>query len=178
MVTLAPSGVEALRRAGPLWEAAQCRVEDGLGVERAQRLRALALTSELLSTDSSDGHETETACMSTIFAGRGALAPNPAPFSLSNRLAATLRKRDVHYSWIAAGARFLVMLATAGAIGVPGVIIKPLETEFGWSAADISGCNVAGLSISPALGDAVAAWISEGQPPGDVSDRRHRQYAG
>jgi hypothetical protein len=35
--------------------------------------------------------------MSTIFAGGGALAPNPAPFSLSNRLAATLRKRDVHY---------------------------------------------------------------------------------
>jgi DNA-binding MarR family transcriptional regulator len=44
MVTLAPSGVEALRRAGPLWEAAQCRVEDGLGVERARRLRALALS--------------------------------------------------------------------------------------------------------------------------------------
>jgi DNA-binding MarR family transcriptional regulator len=45
MVTLAPSGVEALRRAGPLWEAAQCRVEDGLGVERARRLRALALAA-------------------------------------------------------------------------------------------------------------------------------------
>jgi len=33
----------------------------------------------------------------------------------------------------------------------------------------LSGCNVAGQSISPALGDAVAAWISEGEPPFDLS---------
>ena len=33
----------------------------------------------------------------------------------------------------------------------------------------LSGCNVAGLSIAPALGDAVAAWISEGEPPFDLS---------
>jgi 4-methylaminobutanoate oxidase (formaldehyde-forming) len=33
----------------------------------------------------------------------------------------------------------------------------------------LSGCNVAGLSISPALGDAVAAWITEGEPPLDLS---------
>jgi hypothetical protein len=35
----------------------------------------------------------------------------------------------------------------------------------------LSGCNVAGLSIAPALGDAVAAWITEGQPPFDLSAR-------
>jgi hypothetical protein len=29
----------------------------------------------------------------------------------------------------------------------------------------IFGSNVSGLSISLALGDAVAAWISEGEPP-------------
>ena len=33
----------------------------------------------------------------------------------------------------------------------------------------LSGCNVAGLSISPALGDALAAWITEGEPPFDLS---------
>jgi glycine/D-amino acid oxidase-like deaminating enzyme len=33
----------------------------------------------------------------------------------------------------------------------------------------LSGCNVAGLSIAPALGDAVAEWITEGQPPFDLS---------
>jgi len=31
------------------------------------------------------------------------------------------------------------------------------------------GCNVAGLSISPALGDALAAWILEGKPPIDLT---------
>src|SRR5262249_55609822 len=32
-----------------------------------------------------------------------------------------------------------------------------------------SGCNVAGLSISPALGDALAAWILDGAPPIDLA---------
>ncbi len=32
-----------------------------------------------------------------------------------------------------------------------------------------SGCNVAGLSIAPALGDAIAAWIVEGKPPMDLA---------
>ncbi len=32
-----------------------------------------------------------------------------------------------------------------------------------------SGCNVAGLSISPALGEALAAWIIEGHPPMDLT---------
>jgi len=32
-----------------------------------------------------------------------------------------------------------------------------------------SGCNVAGLSISPALGEALARWIIDGEPPVDLS---------
>jgi 4-methylaminobutanoate oxidase (formaldehyde-forming) len=32
-----------------------------------------------------------------------------------------------------------------------------------------SGCNVAGLSISPTLGEALAAWIFDGEPPVDLS---------
>src|SRR5262245_46936848 len=32
-----------------------------------------------------------------------------------------------------------------------------------------SGCNVAGLSISPALGEALAAWIVDGAPPIDLT---------
>jgi 4-methylaminobutanoate oxidase (formaldehyde-forming) len=32
----------------------------------------------------------------------------------------------------------------------------------------VGGCNVAGLSVSPAIGDAVAAWILEGRPPLDL----------
>jgi 4-methylaminobutanoate oxidase (formaldehyde-forming) len=32
-----------------------------------------------------------------------------------------------------------------------------------------SGCNVAGLSISPVVGEALAAWIVDGEPPVDLS---------
>lgn len=32
-----------------------------------------------------------------------------------------------------------------------------------------SGCKVAGLSISPSLGEALAAWILDGHPPIDLS---------
>jgi DNA-binding MarR family transcriptional regulator len=41
-VALAPAGVDALRRGGPLWEAAQRHIEDRLGVEGARQLRAVA----------------------------------------------------------------------------------------------------------------------------------------
>src|SRR6266567_8433799 len=32
-----------------------------------------------------------------------------------------------------------------------------------------SGCNVAGLSISPTVGEALAAWIVDGKPTVDIS---------
>jgi len=40
-----------------------------------------------------------------------------------------------------------------------------------------SGCNVAGLSISPALGDALAAWILEGAPPMDLTPLAVTRFA-
>jgi 4-methylaminobutanoate oxidase (formaldehyde-forming) len=46
-------------------------------------------------------------------------------------------------------------------------IVGPVPGVKGFFA--LSGCNVAGLSISPALGDAVAAWITEGEPSLDLS---------
>ena len=61
-----------------------------------------------------------------------------AAFSLSNRLTAAMAERNLYYGWVVAGSTFLVMLATAGAMGAPGVIIQPLEKEFGWSTAQIS----------------------------------------
>ena len=43
-VRLTPAGEEALRRAAPLWEEAQRRVEAALGAAEAGQLRALALS--------------------------------------------------------------------------------------------------------------------------------------
>src|SRR5438105_2509017 len=46
--------------------------------------------------------------------------------------------RRLHYAWIVAGITFLVLLASAGFRSTPGVLIVPLEREFGWSRALIS----------------------------------------
>jgi MFS family permease len=50
----------------------------------------------------------------------------------------------VHYGWIVAGVTFLSLLAAAGARSTPGVLIVPLEREFGWTRATVS----AAVSIS------------------------------
>ena len=41
-----------------------------------------------------------------------------------------------------------------------------------------SGCNVAGLSISPTVGEALAAWIVEGKPPIDLSPMSCMRFKG
>ena len=46
-------------------------------------------------------------------------------------------------------------------------IIGPAPGARGFFVA--GGCNVAGLSISPAIGDALAAWIVDGAPPYDLT---------
>jgi 4-methylaminobutanoate oxidase (formaldehyde-forming) len=46
-------------------------------------------------------------------------------------------------------------------------IVGPASAAEGFFIA--GGCNVAGLSISPAIGDAIAAWIIEGAPPIDLA---------
>src|ERR1700727_2658562 len=70
-----------------------------------------------------------------------------AAFSLSNPLAAAMAERNLYYGWVVVGATFLVMLATAGAMGAPGVIIQPLQKEFGWSTAEISAALAVRLAL-------------------------------
>ena len=57
---------------------------------------------------------------------------------ISSRLAAGLARKDIHYGWVVVAMTFLTMLATAGAMGAPGVLIGPLQREFGWQTGDIS----------------------------------------
>jgi hypothetical protein len=46
--------------------------------------------------------------------------------------------RKPHYAWIVVAVTFVTLLATAGIRSTPGVLIVPLELEFGWSRATIS----------------------------------------
>jgi glycine/D-amino acid oxidase-like deaminating enzyme len=41
-----------------------------------------------------------------------------------------------------------------------------------------SGCNVAGLSISPAIGEALAAWLADGEPPIDLTPLSATRFTG
>ena len=43
-----------------------------------------------------------------------------------------------HYAWVVAAITFVVLLVVAGVRTAPGVLITPLEAEFGWSRASIS----------------------------------------
>ena len=55
---------------------------------------------------------------------------------LSSFLAPALARRGIHYGWVMVAATFLTMLATAAAMGMPGVLLLPLQQEYGWSTAD------------------------------------------
>ena len=46
--------------------------------------------------------------------------------------------RRVHYAAIVAVVTFLVLLASAGVRAAPGVLIRPLEADFGWDRTSIS----------------------------------------
>src|ERR1700677_4330860 len=58
---------------------------------------------------------------------------------LSNLLAPALARRGIHYGWAVVAVTFLTMLATSAAMGMPGVLLLPLKTEFGWDLGLISG---------------------------------------
>jgi len=58
---------------------------------------------------------------------------------LSTMLAPALARRGIHYGWAVVAVAFLTMLATSAAMGMPGVLLLPLKTEFGWDLGAISG---------------------------------------
>ena len=49
----------------------------------------------------------------------------------STALAASLARRNFHYGWVVVAVTFFTLLVTAAAMGTPGVLIVPLEQEFG-----------------------------------------------
>src|SRR6202011_1467628 len=57
---------------------------------------------------------------------------------ISNWLAATLTRHNIHYGWVMVGVTFLAGLISAGTVGAPGVFIVPLQRELRWSTAKIS----------------------------------------
>lgn len=79
---------------------------------------------------------------------------------LSSRLAAWLDTKNIHYGWVVAATTFLTMLATAGAMGSPGVMLKPLEQDFGWQNSDISFALAVRLVLFGLMGPFAAALMN------------------
>jgi MFS family permease len=79
---------------------------------------------------------------------------------LSDRIAAALKTRNIYYGWVVAGTTFLVMLATAGAMGSAGVLIDPLQKEFGWTTEQISTAFAIRLVFFGLLGPFAAAFMN------------------
>ena len=63
----------------------------------------------------------------------------------------------IHYAWIVAAATFVILLSAAAVRATPGVIIVPLEREFGWNRALISGAVSVNLVLYGLIGPFAAA---------------------
>src|SRR3984885_4748189 len=75
-------------------------------------------------------------------------------------LAEALGRRDIHYGWVVVAVTFLTLLVTAAAMGTPGVMIVPLEHEFGWSDAQISSALALRILLFGLFGPFAAALMN------------------
>jgi len=72
-------------------------------------------------------------------------------------MANVMKPSRFHYAWIVAAATFVVLLSGAAVRSTPGVIIVPLQNEFGWSRALISGAVSINLVLYGLVGPFAAA---------------------
>ncbi len=79
---------------------------------------------------------------------------------ISDRLSTWLAGRNIYYGWVVVATTFLTGLATAGAMGSAGVMIEPLQQEFGWDTADISFAFAVRLLFYGLLGPFAAAFMN------------------
>jgi sugar phosphate permease len=64
-----------------------------------------------------------------------------------------------HYAWVVAAVTFLTLLAAAGVRATPGVLIVPLERDFGWSRTVISSAVSVNLLLYGLIGPFAAALL-------------------
>jgi sugar phosphate permease len=70
-------------------------------------------------------------------------------------------KKNLHYAWVVAAVTFLTLLVTAGIRSTPGVLIVPIEHEFGWSRATISIAISVNLLLYGLMGPFAAAFFDK-----------------
>ena len=78
----------------------------------------------------------------------------------ADRLAALLRRHGIHYGWVVVALTFLTMLTTAGAMGLPGALLLPLNVEFKWSVGDISSALALRIALYGLMAPFAAAFMN------------------
>jgi MFS family permease len=69
-------------------------------------------------------------------------------------------RKPLYYGWIVLAAVVFVMLGGSGIRAVFGVFIKPIEAEFGWTRAQLSGAAALSLFVLGAVGPMVG-WLAD-----------------
>ena len=68
-----------------------------------------------------------------------------------------MSRPKLHYAWIIAAVTFFILLVTAGIRAVPGVLMVPLESEFGWNRAAISVAVAINIALFGLIGPFAAS---------------------
>jgi len=58
-----------------------------------------------------------------------------------------MAKTKMHYAWIVAAVTFFILLITAGIRATPSILMVPLQHEFGWTTAAISGAIAINIAL-------------------------------
>jgi predicted MFS family arabinose efflux permease len=61
------------------------------------------------------------------------------PTRCAAAIAGALTRRGIHYGWLMVALTFLFNMGAAGAMSIPGVLLKPMSHDLGWSIAVLSG---------------------------------------
>jgi len=85
------------------------------------------------------------------------LPPSDGKRSLTDQT----RPPRMHYAWLIVAVTFLTLLTTAGIRSTPGILIVPLEHEFGWSRATISLAVSVNLLLYGLMGPFAAAFFDK-----------------
>lgn len=68
-----------------------------------------------------------------------------------------LPRARFHYAWVVALVTFIVLLVTAGIRATPGILMVPLESEFGWNRAVISLAVAINIALFGLIGPFAAS---------------------
>lgn len=66
----------------------------------------------------------------------------------------------IHYAWVMAAVTFVVLIGASGFRSAPGVLIVPLEGQFGWDRATISRAVAINLVLFGFMGPFAAAMMN------------------